>query len=702
MSEKLVIIKTIKDLRALEKYLEDKDFIAFDTETTGLTKGSSIIGFSVAAETDRGYYVILSYWDVETQAIIKTEAHDAAESFLARLVPKNLIMHNASFDCRMVQDNFNIDLMPSVHTDTLLLGHLLNENRSNGLKERGIELFGEDARREQIEMKESVYKNGGQLTKKSYELYKADADLIAKYGAKDAVLTLKVFYNDIEILVEEGLEDFFYEEETMPLLRGPTYDMIRTGLQIDAKNLQLLKQELETDCMERKGFIYNEIQPHIKEKYSGTSKAKTFNIGASSQLAWLLFFQLNQEFKNLTKEGLVLCKSLDLKPPYHKGAKQEFIRIVLESKNQTYITQYNHTTNTPGKAKKVRDPWYYIGCGKEALGLYSKKYKWVQALLEYKKDLKLLNTYVEGIQERMQYNVIRPDFLQHGTTSGRYSCRNPNFQNLPREDKRVKSCIVARSGMVFVGADYAQLEPRVFASVSQDPTLLKCFKDGDDFYSVIGASVFNKTDCTLKKDDSPNSFPVKYKELRNVAKVIALATPYGTTPYQMARQMDKPIEECRETIDNYFQAYPEVERMMLDSHNKAKSDGVVYNLFGRPRRMPEAKNIRDIPHAELPYEDRNTLNLAMNHRVQSTAASVMNRAAIAVWKSFKQLSIEDPAWSEAKIILQVHDELILEVPEELAQYASDILKYCMENTTQLPGVDLIADPKIAKNLKDLK
>lgn len=705
--EKLITIKTLRELEELKNYLSDKEYIAFDTETTGVEKGSEIIGFSVSADVEVGYYVILSYWSCQDKKLLYLETTEGAKAFMEFLVGKRLIMHNAGFDCSMVEDAYGVNLMPSVDTDTLLLGHLLNENRSNGLKERAVELYGEDAREEQREMKESVAANGGQLTKGNYELYKADAELIAKYGAKDAILTLKLFYNDVPLLYKEELDKFFYEDETMPLLRGPTYDMNRTGLRVDPDRLQKLKQQLEADCLEAQAFIDKEIAAHVAEKYPGTSKTKTFNINSAPQRSWLLFGKLGQEFGTLTKEGKAVCRALELKIPYSIGAKKEFIRVVTENIGVVYDQGgWNWKTKKVSNPKKIREPWNYTACGKETLGMYAKKYKWVEKLLEYRKNAKLLDTYVIGIQERMKYNIIRPQFLQHGTTSGRYSCKNPNFQNLPRDDKRVKACIVSRPGKVFVGADYSQLEPRVFASVSQDARLLKCFADGDDFYSVIGADVFNKTDCTLKKDDSPNSFPVKYKALRDVAKTIALATPYGTTPFQMARKMGKTQAECEDIIRNYFDRYPDVEGMMLDSHKQAKKYGYTKNLFGRPRRMPEAKKIvktyGDVPHGELPYEIRNILNLAMNHRVQSTGASVVNRAAIATWRCFQELGKEDTKWLECKIILQVHDELILEVPEELAEDALLVLKDCMEHTVELPGVALIAEPKIANNLKDLK
>ena len=688
-------------MRELEAYLDDKEYIAFDSETTGVEKDSKIIGFSVCADVSVGYYVVLSYWDNEKQILVDLDTQQYAQDILSMLEHKRLIMQNAIFDCEMVKNNYSISLIESVFHDTLISGHILNENRQNGLKERAVALYGENAAEEQRIMKESVHKNGGVLSKEKYELYKADADLIAHYGAKDAILTLKLFYEDVPQLFEEGLDKFFYDEESMPLLKGPTYDLNTVGLKVDTKALQKLKKELQTECLELKAFIHTEIEKHVKDKYPGTGKTNHFNIGASKQLAWLLYFKLGNEFHTLTKGGRDLCKAVGIKVPYSPAAKREFIQYLVVNKDHVYEDgKYNYKTGKTSRPKKIGDPWNYIACGKESLGKLKDKYKWVDKLLEYAKALKLLNTYVEGIETRMRYNIIHPSFLQHGTTSGRYASRNPNFQNLPRKDKRIKACIVARPGMVFVGADYSQLEPRVFASVSQDEKLLKSFKDKDDFYSVIGAEVFNRQGYSLKKD-APGSFSVLFPDERDQSKGIALSSTYGTTAPKMAPALGIEIDEAQHIIDNYFKKFPSVQKMMLESHEQVKENGYVTNLFGRPRRIPLAKNIKQVygntKHSELPYDARNMLNLAVNHRIQSTAASIMNRAAIAVYYEARRLG-----WNKIRIVLQVHDELILEGPEEMADQMVQLLKNAMENTIKLPGVDLIAEPKVAKNLADLK
>jgi DNA polymerase I-like protein with 3'-5' exonuclease and polymerase domains len=683
MKENQIIIKTIEDFEPLFNYIQNFDYIAFDTETTGLYHGAEVIGISICAESDIAFYVVLSYWCVEQKKLIELDTCLKMCEFLHILKTKKLIAHNAIFDCSKLYDIYRIDLMPSVYCDTMILSHTLNEERSNKLKDLGASVYGESALEEQTAMKASVHQNGGSLTKKCHEMYKADPDLLGMYGAKDALLTLNLFYEFIPQLMAQGLDKFFFDDECMPLLRGPTYDMNTTGLKVDIQKLQELKGSLEVEIAASGAFIANEIKDLVKDKYPGAKKTNMFNINSNQQLAWLLFERLNNDFPSLTDTGLALCKFLHLNPYTIKDRK-------------TFISTCKDFKGQPWNSRKIGDPWQYMSANADSLSIFEDKYAWIKKLLEQKKNQKILSTYVIGIQEKIEYGIIRPRFNQSGTTSGRYSSNDPNFQNLPRDDKRIKSCIVSRPGKVFVGADYSQLEPRVFASISQDPRLLECFAKGEDFYSVVGAPIFGIEGLSMFKDD-PNSFAIKHKVLRQIAKSFALATAYGTTASKQAKVLSKTVDECKGIIDKYFASYPNVEHMMLDAHEQAKNTGIVYGLYGRPRRIPEAMKIpKGINHGELPYESRNLLNLAMNHIVQSTAASIVNRAAIAFCGVVKELGLD------AKIVLQVHDSLVIECPESDASQVSVILKDCMELTTILPGVTLIAEPEIANSLADLK
>ena len=699
MSSKLKVLTTISDIKDLQKYLAGREFVAYDCETTGLLKTSEVIGYSICASEEEAFYVVLSYWDSNQEKMVYLEGNkEVSLDIMVSLKEKKLIMHNSVFDCKMTQSFFKIDLMPSLHTDTMIAAHLINENRRVGLKELAHSYFGANSKEEQTKMRESALANGAQLTKRNYELYKADYKLLGEYGAQDALLTYKLFLQLIPELYEQGLDKFFYEDESMPLLKGPTYELNTIGLQVDTKALISLKKTLEAECLEAEAFIRNEIRVYILEKYPGTDKKNTFNIGSSSQLSWLLFGQLKLEFHTLTKEGKTVCKELGRKPPYTAAAKRDFIATCEISKDNIYKPGAIMNGKTI-KPKKIKDPWRYIACDKTTLKKLANHYKWIEKLLEYQRKMKILNTYVEGIEERIQYGTINPSFLQHGTTSGRYSSKEPNFQNLPRDDKRVKAFITARPGKVFVGADYSQLEPRVFAYFSGDKRLLESFNTEDDFYSVIGMEVYEKTDCTPRKEGSPEAFGIKYKKLRDLSKVIALASTYGATAYQLASVTGKGIDATQADIDNYFERFPGVAKMMINSHDLAKSQGFVTNLFGRKRRIPEATKIDKIygkqTHSNLPYEARKLLNLAVNHQIQSTGASIVNRAAIKFNHNLKTAGID------CKLVVQVHDSLVAECNEADAEAVSLLLQDAMENTTRLPGIRLEAAPKIGKNLSEV-
>lgn len=679
--------------------MADKEYVAYDCETTGLTKLSSVIGFSLCADECVAYYASLAYWNPTLSCMIDNPGVKAAAHYVLKdLAQKNLIMHNAVFDCMMAEAYFKIRLIDAVHTDTMILAHLLNENRRVGLKDLAASMFGENATIEQQEMKASVLANGGKITKTDYEMYKADQLILGKYGAKDAWLTYMLFYALVPDLYKQGLDKFFYEDESMPLLRGPTYEQNNTGMSIDLQRLGVLKKTLEAECLEAKEFIYREIQPRVAFKYPGTTKKNTFNIGSPSQLAWLVFGVYELEFGRLTDGGKAVCKALDIRIPYAVHQKRQFVDYI--TSHEGHVIQQASIFNGKKKAaKKVREPWFYLMCDKGTLAKHSDKYKWIAKLLEFQRKNKLLSTYVKGIESRAQYGIIRPSFLQHGTTSGRYASRNPNFQNLPRDDKRIKECIRARVGKVYVGADYSQLEPRVFAYVSQDARLMAAFNGTDDFYSVIGMEVFEKYDCTPKKDGSPDAFGIKYKKLRDLSKVIALASTYGATAHQLAPKTGKSIDDTEEDIASYFERFSDVKKMMTDSHDMAKRTGEVSSLFGRKRRIPEAARIiklyGDLPHNELPYEARNVLNLSVNHRIQGTAANIVNRAAIQFYRDKQQAGID------CAFVCQVHDSLIVECNQEDAENVAALLQNAMENTTTLKGVPLEAIPKIGINLAEV-
>jgi DNA polymerase-1 len=693
----LITIKTPKAIDDLIRYLQDKDFIAYDCETTGLAKDSEVVGVSVCAEESHAYYIVLAEWDKTSKSLLRLGLTDKVKELVVLLSKKQTIMHNAVYDCMIAENFFKVNLIDSLHTDTMILAHILNENRSCGLKSLAVEMYGESADAEAKEMKVSVAENGGLITKDHFELYKANSSVLAKYGAKDAWLTYRLFLDLVPELYEQKLDKFFYEDESMPLLKGPTYQLNTTGLKVDVEGLTTLKKTLEAECEELKTFINNEIQHKIRSKYPGTSAKTTFNINSNQQLSWLLFGEMELEFGSLTKAGKEACKEMGLPLPHHQKARNIFLDEAKRREGTIRRPGYIHNGKKIS-AQKYKSPFAYIECNNKILGHHAPQYKWIASLLKLKKNEKILSTYIEGIESRIRYGVIQPGFLQHGTTAGRYSSVNPNFQNLPRDDKRIKNCFVARPGKVFVGSDFSQLEPRVFAAVSGDKNLLAAFKSDQDFYSAIGIPVFDCYDAKPYKDGSPDAFGVKYPKERKMTKEIALASTYGATARRLSSMIGKCVADTQDIIDAYFEKFSGVKSMIDESHAQVKKQGYVTSIFGRPRRLPEAKKFDKLygKCEDLPYEARNILNLSVNHRIQSTAASICNRAMIKFYNDTKQAGIV------CSIVSQIHDEIIVECEESDASSVELLLQNAMETAVELPGVSLEAIPHTAKSIGGLK
>lgn len=735
-------------MRDLQRYLSGHDLVTLDTETTGVHLGATVVGFSLCASSDAAYYVITGEW-VEGRFRVYSDITNAMAALLVSLKGKRLVMHNAVFDCRVIQDEYKIQLIQDVFCDTMVAAHLVDETGPKGLKDLGTLYLGTTATTEQAEMKASVIANGGIWEEKQggqKEMYKADAEILGRYGAKDALLTYQLFHILVEKLIDDNLTDFFFDQESMPLLRGPTYDLNTVGLKVDVAGIKKVEHEMIHEIGRLKVILEEELAGYHQFR-------PDFSITSNQDLAWLLFVQLEHPFRALTDAGRVIAKEVLGKLPYTTAEKRKFIASITNERKRLEADLEKHDTAGKPKlallrkeaasvrrvikkdpspdasallseieadidailkpAKILRSritklyPEKYIQADKETLKDLADKVSWVGTLLKLKSEEKLYSAYIVGIQEKVHYGIIRPRFNQCGTPSGRYSSSEPNFQNLPRKDKRIKSCILARPGKVFVEADYSQLEPRVFSSISQDPRLLECFVSGKDFYSVVGIELFKRYDASPYKEDA-NYFGTLYPKERDTVKQVCLASAYGTTANKQAtvlrhadgRSMTK--DECQDIIDNYFEDFANVKGMMLAAHKEAKTYGRVYNLYGRPRRLPEAVKIAkmfgDTPHGKLKYEYRSTLNLAMNFKCQSSAASIVNRAAIAFWNRCKQLALIDERWNEVKVVCQVHDSLVAEGPEELGLDIAKHLQDCMENTTLLPGVALVAVPTINKTL----
>ncbi len=305
----------------------------------------------------------------------------------------------------------------------------------------------------------------------------------------------------------------------------------------------------------------------------------------------------------------------------------------------------------------------------------------VDLILSYRQFAKLKSTYAEGLCKVIddKDGRIHSTFKQTLTMTGRLSSTEPNLQNIPVKTelgRMFRKFFVAEEGGLLIDADYSQIELRVLAHVSGDPTLIAAFRDGEDIHAITASQVFG---VPL---DSVNS------EMRKRAKAVNFGIVYGISAFSLSEDIGVSRKEAGEYIDAYFRKYPKVKEYLEETVKKAKADGYVSTLFGRRRYIPElaAKNKNLAAFGE---------RVAMNTPIQGTAADIIKKAMVETDKALKE------AGMKARLILQIHDELIVEAPEEEAERALLILKEKMENTVKLL-VPLVADAHVGKSWFDAK
>lgn len=304
----------------------------------------------------------------------------------------------------------------------------------------------------------------------------------------------------------------------------------------------------------------------------------------------------------------------------------------------------------------------------------------IEDILKFRTYQKLVSTYIDGIKPLIDKNgKVHTTYRQTATTTGRLSSTDPNLQNIPiREDegRELRKMFVAGEGNVFIDADYSQIELRLLAHFSKSKELISAYEKGIDIHSVTASQVFG-----VPLDEVTD-------KMRRNAKAVNFGIIYGISEYGLAKDLNISNEEARAYIQKYFQSYGEVKEYMTANVEKAKSLGYVSTMSGRRRVINEINS----PNYNLrQFGER----AAMNMPLQGSSADIIKIAMIRVYESLKKHNLK------TKLILQVHDELVLESPIDEVDKASEILKYEMENAVEL-SVPLTVDLHVGKNWYDAK
>ncbi len=304
----------------------------------------------------------------------------------------------------------------------------------------------------------------------------------------------------------------------------------------------------------------------------------------------------------------------------------------------------------------------------------------ISDILLYRQTAKLRGTYGENLASQADENGrIHTKLNQTGTATGRLASSDPNLQNIPvRIDmgRELRRFFIAQDGYVLIDADYSQIELRLLAALSEDQVMGQAFIDGEDIHAAVASQVFG-----VEQDEVT-------PEQRRRAKAVNFGIVYGIGEFSLAKDLGIPRRVAKEYIQNYLSTYSGVDRYLKDTVAKAKENGYTTTMFGRRRNIPELsaanKNVKA-------FGER----VAMNSPIQGSAADVIKIAMINVSRALKEAGID------ARLIMQVHDELIVEAAESCADEAAEILVREMEGAVKL-SVPLTADCGVGRNWLEAK
>ena len=316
----------------------------------------------------------------------------------------------------------------------------------------------------------------------------------------------------------------------------------------------------------------------------------------------------------------------------------------------------------------------------EVLEKLAVHYEIARKILEYRSYQKLRSTYVDGLLTAIGADgKIHTTFNQAIAATGRLSSMDPNLQNIPVRTelgRELRRAFVASDGFVFVDADYSQIELRVLAELSGDETFLNAFREKQDIHRITAARVFH-----IPFDEVTD-------EMRRIAKAVNFGIVYGISAFSLADDIKVSNKEAESFIEGYFQRYPSVKKYMDKTVAQAKEDGYAKTIFGRRRLIPE-----------LSHKAFNTRSFgeraAMNMPVQGTAADIIKIAMIKVWNRLAKEGLK------SRLVLQVHDELLIEAKIGEEERVKAILKDEMENAVSL-SVPLAIDISEGKSWYDAK
>ena len=427
------------------------------------------------------------------------------------------------------------------------------------------------------------------------------------------------------------------------------------------------------------GFVDLLIENNVKVKgeenkpsYFSIILVNLLPILAIGFLLWFFMFRQVQGSNNRAmsfgKSRARLLTKEDVKVTFKdvegcKEAKEEFN---LQSPKQLEYILFTKLKLPTAKKTKTG-----FSTDEEVLSELAKKYKIAENMITYRKYSKLKNTYLDVFPTLVNKstNRIHAYFNQTVTATGRLSSSEPNLQNIPvkgEEGKDIRNTFIAEKGNLLISADYSQIELRLLAHFSKDPTLVEAFKNNDDIHKKTAMKIYSVS----KEHITPS--------MRNTAKIINFSIIYGKTAFGLSKELDIKRKEADEFIKSYFETYSQVKPFCEEAIKEIKNKGYVRTMMGRIRDL--SKTINSSNSVVRNEAER----MALNTLIQGSAADMIKVAMIGIHREFKN------HFKTAKIVMQVHDELVVEVSEEESDRAMKVMKDIMEHSVKA-NVPIVVD-----------
>lgn len=623
-------VETIRTPERLNEYMDhckQSGEYVLDVETTGLDIYNDIlVGICLYTPGETSAYVPFNHTDLQNVRVADQMSEEQVRNIVIPYLQDQelrCINHNIKFDNKKLAWDWK-QIIVNIYWDTLIAGYVLNENEPHGLKPlyNKYILHGKGSSEDYGDLFEGIPFNYVPI------------EVATVYGANDGFKTYALYKFQAQYLREDHpREDFrkmyyVFREVEMPLIPLCT-DMEMRGVEIredfakelsEDFNKEMIEVEAKCDAYVEQFKQYILDHNNLMRLTKGTCK---INYSSPQQVA-ALFYDI---FK---------LRSVSRKEPRGTGDK---------------IIQKFLSTAKKKDTKKSRE-------FAEFLENYQR----------FKEIKKLLGTYVDKIPQvkEPKINAVYTTYNQYGAKTGRFSSSDTvskiNLQNIPSKEKRIRKIFKARDGYKLVGGDFSQIEPRVLAFLSGDESMINAYKEGKDLYAIMGSQVYQ-----LPYEDCREFYPdgtvnAEGKHRRTTMKSVLLGIMYERGATAIGEQFNKSAEWAQQLIDNFYKSFPKINQYRLKIENMAETYGYVTTITGRKRRLPDMQ-LEDKDDYRYQEAHRQSLNSV----IQGSSADIMKLSMIAIYN--------DPRYKalDCHMIITVHDELIMEVPEDHIKEGAELL-----------------------------